>query len=53
MEVVLTPTEAGAAEGVAADRVAFDYDRAGMLTAEQGAQGRFVTGAMRWATRRA
>ncbi|MED9484391.1 DUF6531 domain-containing protein, partial [Escherichia marmotae] len=27
-EVVLTPTEAGAAEGVAADRVAFDYDRA-------------------------
>ncbi|WP_105265888.1 RHS repeat-associated core domain-containing protein [Escherichia sp. MOD1-EC6099] len=38
-EVVLTPTEAGAAEGVAADRVAFDYDRAGRLTAEQGAQG--------------
>lgn len=38
-EVVLTPTEAGAAEGVTADRVAFEYDRAGRLMAEHGAQG--------------
>jgi RHS repeat-associated protein len=33
------PTEAGAALGVTASRVAFDYDRAGRLLAEYGAEG--------------
>lgn len=39
VEANVSPTEAGAALGLKADRVAFDYDVAGRLVAEHGAHG--------------
>jgi RHS repeat-associated protein len=40
LEATRTPTEAGRALGIETDRVAFDYDPAGRLIAEHGANGR-------------